>query len=112
MEIPGKKTKQKKPLKKQLCYITKSLKYKTMRNFAIIFAILFSTFFTSCIDQSPKVTNYEIQTIDSCEYIVSYWSKSRNITHKGNCKYCQVRSQKVIVDTVSIDSIQTCKIGK
>jgi hypothetical protein len=83
-----------------------------MRNFAIIFAILFSTFFTSCIDQSPKVTNYEIQTIDSCEYIVSYWSKSRNITHKGNCKYCQVRSQKVIVDTVSIDSIQTCKIGK
>ena len=46
------------------------------------------------------------------EEIVSYWSKSRNITHKGNCKYCQVRSQKVIVDTVSIDSIQTCKIGK
>jgi len=69
-----------------------------MRNFVIIFAILFPTFFTSCIDQSPKVTNYEIQTIDSCEYIVSYWSKSRNMTHKGNCKYCQVRSQKVIVD--------------
>jgi len=83
-----------------------------MRNLVIIFAILFSTIFTSCVDQNPKIKEYQIQTIDSCEYIVSYWSKSRTLTHKGNCKFCQVRATKVIVDTIPIDSVQTCKISK
>ena len=83
-----------------------------MRNLVIIFAILFSTIFTSCVDQNPKIKEYQIQTIDSCEYIVSYWSKSRTMTHKGNCKFCQVRTSKSNVHTISIDTIESCKIGK
>jgi len=36
--------------------------------------------------------DFEIVTIDGCEYIVmeKWWSSGRvgSITHKGNCKYC------------------------
>jgi hypothetical protein len=42
----------------------------------------------------PSVTNYNVQVIDSCEYIVSDYYKSRTITHKGNCKFCQAKFMK------------------
>lgn len=57
----------------------------------------------------PRVSNYGVQTIDSCEYIVSDFCKSRSVTHKGNCKFCKMRNQK---DTVTIDTATSCRIGK
>ena len=44
--------------------------------------------------------DFEIVTIDACEYIVfDRWhggggNNSGGLTHKGNCKYCAERSKK------------------
>lgn len=35
-----------------------------------------------------------ITTIDSCEYLLAGYDRSRMITHKGNCKFCAERSKK------------------
>lgn len=64
-----------------------------------IFMIVVMLVATSCKDQN-KINSYGVQTIDSCEYIVSAYDRSKTITHKGNCKYCKVRNAKV--DTVYI----------
>ncbi len=40
------------------------------------------------------IGEYDIAIIDSCEYIVDCYDRSRSITHKGNCKYCAVRGKK------------------
>jgi len=40
---------------------------------------------------------YTTKTLDSCEYIISGSPINyTNITHKGNCKYCQERMKKMI----------------
>lgn len=49
----------------------------------------------SNVEYSPEYSlrNYKIVVIDSCEYIMysSYNSYTFEVTHKGNCKYCQER---------------------
>jgi hypothetical protein len=44
------------------------------------------------VEDYPRVSRYGIQVIDSCEYIVSIYDRSRTVTHKGNCKFCQQRN--------------------
>jgi hypothetical protein len=50
-----------------------------------------------------KIGEFTILTIDSCEYIVSGFGSSRNVTHKGNCKFCNNRSS-------SKDTVESCSI--
>ena len=65
----------------------------------VVIGILITTTFTSC----SKLTNvkpekFKIRVIDSCEYIEYYSgfgnSEVYSITHKGNCKFCQLRNKK------------------
>jgi hypothetical protein len=62
----------------------------------VVISILITTTFTSC---KPKANpeKFSIRVIDSCEYIEYYdgYGKSEvySITHKGNCKYCQLRNK-------------------
>lgn len=37
---------------------------------------------------------FTVITIDSCEYLLAGYDRSRMITHKGNCKFCAERSKK------------------
>jgi len=37
---------------------------------------------------------FTVITIDSCEYLLARYDRSRMITHKGNCKFCAERSKK------------------
>jgi hypothetical protein len=37
---------------------------------------------------------FTIITIDSCEYLLADYDRSRMITHKENCKFCAERSKK------------------
>ena len=74
-----------------------------MQKIILLFAT--ATFFTSCVDidkdkNFPSVKNYDVQVIDSCEYIVNIYDRCRTITHKGNCQFCQTRNQKIITDSV------------
>lgn len=44
-----------------------------------------------------KIDNreFEIFTIDSCEYIGSYMNNNGAVlTHKGNCKFCKIRTHE------------------
>jgi hypothetical protein len=50
-----------------------------------------------------KIGEFTILTIDSCEYIVSGFGKSRNVTHKGNCKFCIDRNY-------TKDTVESCSI--
>jgi hypothetical protein len=38
--------------------------------------------------------NFTVVTIDSCEYLLAVYDRSRMITHKGNCKFCAERKIK------------------
>jgi hypothetical protein len=76
-----------------------------MKKLLVFLTIAVSTVFVSCLDieenkNYPAVKKYDVQIIDSCEYIISNWDRSRAITHKGNCKFCQMRNQKIVIDTV------------
>jgi hypothetical protein len=52
---------------------------------------------TSSVMNNP---NFQIVTVDSCEYVLYCSQKSRDysgawasgLTHKGNCKYCRKRN--------------------
>lgn len=37
---------------------------------------------------------YQVTVIDSCEYVVVNYDRSRSVTHKGNCKFCTQRNSK------------------
>jgi hypothetical protein len=37
---------------------------------------------------------FTVVTIDSCEYLLAVYDRSRMITHKGNCKFCSERKLK------------------
>lgn len=42
---------------------------------------------------------YTTTTIDSCEYIIQGSLLNRaSITHKGNCRYCQERMRKLMLE--------------
>ena len=43
---------------------------------------------------SNRIEEFTIITIDSCEYLLARYDRSRMITHKGNCKFCAERSKK------------------
>ncbi len=43
---------------------------------------------------SPRQEEFTIITIDSCEYLLARYDRSRMISHKGNCKFCAERSKK------------------
>jgi len=76
----------------------------------IILSVLCLSMLVSCVDNSYKVvenpktykiawvtasTNYNqtftVIEIDSCEYIVGVYDRSRFLSHKGNCKFCLKR---------------------
>jgi len=49
-------------------------------------------------DNDITFTNYEIIVIDSCEYILYQSTYNyKEITHKGNCKFCAERRKKEIL---------------
>ena len=64
------------------------------------FILLVMCCFYSCshgdsLKNTEKFNNYEVITIDSCEYL--QWGVSygfMNVTHKGNCKYCTERAKR------------------
>lgn len=51
------------------------------------------TFNGRYIDNHNNKINVCLYTIevDSCEYLVGSYDRSRYITHKGNCKFCEER---------------------
>lgn len=63
-------------------------------------------FIIGCMPEPKVVTdknkngwgNYKITVIDSCEYIVYddgiFDQRVYGITHKGNCKFCKLRSNQ------------------
>ena len=79
-------------------------KMSNYRNyFAFAYVLLAVVFLIGC--ERPKreknVTtgkNYNIKTIDSCEYIeIDYGfvdNRVYSLTHKGNCKFCLARHAK------------------
>lgn len=34
---------------------------------------------------------FTVIIVDSCEYLKSNYDRSRSITHKGNCRFCEQR---------------------
>ncbi|MCK9416478.1 hypothetical protein M0Q97_07460 [Candidatus Dojkabacteria bacterium] len=66
----------------------------------IIMVICFSC--DSPIGTSVEKTNNGIKTIDSCEYIEYDYGifdqRVYSLTHKGNCKYCNERLRKLILE--------------
>lgn len=63
----------------------------------VIIGIVFTTTFTSCrVELKPQ--HFDVRVIDSCEYL-EYQSgfgstEVYSLTHKGNCKFCQIRNKK------------------
>ena len=55
-----------------------------------------------------KGNEYNVEVIDSCEYIISYLSggfpTGSFLVHKGNCKYCQERMRKMIKEVKNDNS--------
>lgn len=41
---------------------------------------------------------WEVVTIDSCEYIVEYGKYGSVLSHKGNCRFCQQRMRKLMLE--------------
>lgn len=41
---------------------------------------------------------WEVVTIDSCEYIVEYSKYGSVLSHKGNCRFCQERMRKLMLE--------------
>ena len=86
------------------------------RTFAFAFLLLVAVIFCSCVEPAKQKENiisakridihwfdengysseeeFTIITIDSCEYLLAVYDRSRMITHKGNCKFCSERSKK------------------
>ena len=83
------------------------------RHFAFAYVLLVAVIFCGCEPQNqqqkgePKNnverdimadSDFEIVTIDSCEYIVfdrvHGYAGSGGICHKQNCKFCEERSKK------------------
>lgn len=44
--------------------------------------------------QATKGNGYNIEIIDSCEYLVRYELYAGYMAHKGNCKFCEERRKK------------------
>lgn len=73
-----------------------------MKKFIILFALV-----VMCVSCEPivirepeginKITKPEVIIYDSCEYI-TYRTSSYffELTHKGNCKYCEERQKKLL----------------
>lgn len=45
-------------------------------------------------DNYEGYEQFTIVVIDSCEYLISQYDRSRMITHKGNCSFCANRNKK------------------
>ena len=79
----------------------------------IILYIFCLSMLVSCVDNSYKVIEnpktykiawatstksynqvFSVIEIDSCEYIVGVYDRSRFLSHKGNCKFCLKRQNK------------------
>ena len=73
-----------------------------MRELIIIIATIALMLFSSCETpdgERTKKEGYSTVEIDSCEYIeISYLLGTQygyySLTHKGNCKFCLIRSKK------------------
>ena len=76
-----------------------NFKFKT-QSIAFAYVLLAVVFLIGCEKPQGEKTvdtnkGYNIKTIDSCEYIM--WGSSYgflNVTHKGNCKYCILRTKE------------------
>ena len=84
-----------------------------------LFAILTSAVFCGCIEPAKQKESiisakridinwvdengdnseeqFTVITIDSCEYLLANYDRSRMITHKGNCKFCAQRNTHKII---------------
>lgn len=87
-----------------------------MKKKPLIYALLVAVIFCGCtIPAKEKETMYAakrvdlnwvdenaqkhseeftIITVDSCEYLIADHDRSRMITHKGNCMFCEKRNKK------------------
>jgi hypothetical protein len=71
----------------------------------IIIIFLAAAILSSCNEQNTTrtETGFVIQSgrpslliveVDSCEYLYGNWDVATVLTHKGNCKYCEIRNHK------------------
>ena len=44
--------------------------------------------------QTKDNRGYNVEVIDSCEYLVRHSGYSGYMAHKGNCKFCEERRKK------------------
>jgi hypothetical protein len=42
----------------------------------------------------PSDEQFTIVEVDSCEYLIGQYDRSRFVTHKGNCKFCAARHSR------------------
>ncbi len=86
------------------------------RTFAFTYMLLVAVIFCGCGEPAKQKENiisakkidihwfdengysseeeFTVITIDSCEYLLACYDRSRMITHKGNCKFCSEHSKK------------------
>lgn len=76
-----------------------------MKKLFYLFLCLLPPFIYSCSDTPPlsiqnttyrlpgAFSNLEIVVVDSCEYIYGHTGNGNVLTHKGNCKFCQIRNK-------------------
>ncbi len=86
------------------------------RTFAFTYMLLVAVIFCGCGEPAKQKENiisakkidihwfdengysseeeFTVITIDSCEYLLACYDRSRMITHKGNCKFCVEHSKK------------------
>lgn len=70
----------------------------------IIFITLAAIMMVGCIEhKGTRITDsnnytWEVVTIDSCEYIVEYGKYGSVLSHKGNCRFCQQRMRKLMLE--------------
>ena len=86
------------------------------RTFAFAYLLLVAVIFCGCGEPAKQKENiisakridihwfdengysseqeFTVITIDSCEYLLADYDRSRMITHKGNCNFCEERSKK------------------
>ena len=69
-------------------------RFKTLISYTL-YTLLVAFLFCGCEAherelRKKQVQNLQIVEFDNCEYLVGY----RQLTHKGNCKFCAERSKK------------------
>lgn len=67
-----------------------------------LLALLFSVEYCEDNSRDLKGNNgggYDVVVIDSCEYLVRQSGYSGYMAHKGNCRFCAIRTRQQITHT-------------